>query len=67
MRRRQGIQVLLALWESRRRRAGGARLRRFRTTEADDRTVRGHDERVSLDNVRFGVEFLYRILERVAR
>ena len=39
----------------------------FRTTEADDRTVHGNDERVSLANLRFGVEFLYRIVERTAR
>ena len=39
----------------------------FRTTSADDRTVHGNDERVSLENLRFGVEFYYRIVERVAR
>jgi acetylornithine deacetylase/succinyl-diaminopimelate desuccinylase-like protein len=39
----------------------------FRLTEEDIRTVHGNDERVSLNNVRFGVEFFYRIVERVAR
>jgi len=39
----------------------------FRTTEAEDRTVHGNDERVSLANLRFGVEFFYRVVERVAR
>ncbi len=39
----------------------------FRTTEEEDRTVHGNDERVSLKNLRFGVEFFYRIVEQVAR
>ena len=39
----------------------------FRTTEADDRGVHGNNERVSLANIRFGVEFFYRIVERLAR
>jgi acetylornithine deacetylase/succinyl-diaminopimelate desuccinylase-like protein len=39
----------------------------FRTTVEEDRTVHGNDERVSLANVRFGVEFFYRVVERVAR
>jgi acetylornithine deacetylase/succinyl-diaminopimelate desuccinylase-like protein len=39
----------------------------FRLTEEDIRTVHGNDERVSLTNLRFGVEFFYRIVERVAR
>lgn len=39
----------------------------FRTTEAEDRSVHGNDERVSLANLRFGVEFFYRIVERVGR
>lgn len=39
----------------------------FRTTVAEDRTVHGNDERVSLANLRFGVEFFYRVVERVAR
>jgi acetylornithine deacetylase/succinyl-diaminopimelate desuccinylase-like protein len=39
----------------------------FRLSEADSRTVHGNDERVSLKNIRFGVEFFYRIVERVAR
>ena len=39
----------------------------FRTTVEEDRTVHGNDERVSLANLRFGVEFMYRIVERVVR
>ena len=39
----------------------------FRLTEEEEQTVHGNDERVSLANVRFGVEFFYRIVERVAR
>jgi acetylornithine deacetylase/succinyl-diaminopimelate desuccinylase-like protein len=39
----------------------------FRRTEADDRTVHGNNERVSLANIRFGLEFFYRIVERAAR
>ncbi|MBA3555412.1 MAG: M20/M25/M40 family metallo-hydrolase [Gemmatimonadales bacterium] len=39
----------------------------FRVTEAEDQTVHGNDERVSLANIRFGVEFFYRVVERVAR
>lgn len=39
----------------------------FRLTEEDIRTVHGNDERVSLANLRFGVEFFYRIVERVAK
>ena len=39
----------------------------FRLTEADARTVHGHDERVTVENLRFGVELMYRIVERVAR
>jgi len=39
----------------------------FRTTEEEDRTVHGNDERVSLANLRFGVEFFYRVVERVSR
>ena len=34
---------------------------------ADARTVHGNDERVSVENLRFGVEFMYRMVERVAR
>ena len=30
-------------------------------------TVHGNDERVSLENIRFGTEFFYRLVERVAR
>jgi acetylornithine deacetylase/succinyl-diaminopimelate desuccinylase-like protein len=29
--------------------------------------VHGNDERVTVENLRFGVEFMYRIVERVAR
>ena len=39
----------------------------FRLTEEDIRTVHGNDERVSLANLRFGVEFFYRIVESVAK
>jgi acetylornithine deacetylase/succinyl-diaminopimelate desuccinylase-like protein len=39
----------------------------FRLSEEDSRTVHGNDERVTVENLRFGVEFFYRIVERVAR
>ncbi len=39
----------------------------FRLSEEDARTVHGHDERVTVENLRFGVEMFYRIVERVAR
>ena len=39
----------------------------FRLLEAESRAVHGNDERVSLENIRFGVEFFYRIVERVSR
>jgi acetylornithine deacetylase/succinyl-diaminopimelate desuccinylase-like protein len=39
----------------------------FRLTEREVETVHGNDERVSVENIRFGVEFFYRIVERVAR
>jgi acetylornithine deacetylase/succinyl-diaminopimelate desuccinylase-like protein len=39
----------------------------FRLSEEDARTVHGNDERVTVENLRFGVEFMYRIVERVAR
>ncbi len=39
----------------------------FRLSEEDARTVHGNDERVTVENLRFGVEFFYRIVERVAR
>jgi len=39
----------------------------FRLSEEDARTVHGNDERVTLENLRFGVEFFYRIVERVTR
>ena len=39
----------------------------FRLSEEDSRTVHGDDERVTVENLRFGVEFIYRIVERVAR
>ena len=39
----------------------------FRLSEEDARTVHGNDERVTVENLRFGVEMFYRIVERVAR
>jgi acetylornithine deacetylase/succinyl-diaminopimelate desuccinylase-like protein len=39
----------------------------FRLSEEDARTVHGNDERVTVENIRFGVELFYRIVERVAR
>lgn len=39
----------------------------FRLSEVDARTIHGNDERVTVENLRFGVEFLYRVVERVAR
>jgi acetylornithine deacetylase/succinyl-diaminopimelate desuccinylase-like protein len=39
----------------------------FRLSEEDARTVHGNDERVTVENLRFGVEFFYRIVEKVAR
>ncbi|MGE0352520.1 MAG: M20/M25/M40 family metallo-hydrolase [Gemmatimonadales bacterium] len=39
----------------------------FRTTDADSRGIHGNDERVSLANIRFGVEFFFRIVEQTAR
>lgn len=39
----------------------------FRLSEEDSRTVHGNDERVTVENLRFGVEFFYRIVEGVAR
>jgi acetylornithine deacetylase/succinyl-diaminopimelate desuccinylase-like protein len=39
----------------------------FRLSEEDARTVHGNDERVTVENIRFGVEFMYRIVEKVAR
>ncbi len=39
----------------------------FRLSEAENATVHGTDERVSLANIRFGTEFFYRLVERVAR
>jgi acetylornithine deacetylase/succinyl-diaminopimelate desuccinylase-like protein len=39
----------------------------FRLSEEDARTVHGNDERVTVENIRFGVEFFYRIVEKVAR
>jgi acetylornithine deacetylase/succinyl-diaminopimelate desuccinylase-like protein len=39
----------------------------FRLSDEDARTVHGNDERVTVENLRFGVEFMYRIVERVAR
>jgi acetylornithine deacetylase/succinyl-diaminopimelate desuccinylase-like protein len=39
----------------------------FRLSEEDARTVHGNDERVTVENLRFGVELMYRIVEKVAR
>lgn len=39
----------------------------FRLSEADGEGVHGNNERVSLDNIRFGTEFFYRLVEQVAR
>ena len=39
----------------------------FRLSEEDARTVHGNDERVTVENLRFGVEFFYRVVEKVAR
>jgi acetylornithine deacetylase/succinyl-diaminopimelate desuccinylase-like protein len=39
----------------------------FRLSEADGEGVHGNNERVSLDNIRFGMEFFYRLVEQVAR
>jgi acetylornithine deacetylase/succinyl-diaminopimelate desuccinylase-like protein len=39
----------------------------FRLSEEDARTVHGNDERVTVENLGFGVEFFYRVVERVAR
>lgn len=38
----------------------------FRTTPEDLAGIHGNDERVSLENIRFGVEFFYRIVAGVA-
>ena len=39
----------------------------FRLSEEDARTVHGNDERVTVENLRFGVELMYRMVETVAR
>ena len=39
----------------------------FRLSEEDARTVHGNDERVTVENLRFGVEFFYRVVAKVAR
>jgi acetylornithine deacetylase/succinyl-diaminopimelate desuccinylase-like protein len=39
----------------------------WRTTEAVSATVHGNDERVPVTEIRFGVEFYYRIVEQLAR
>lgn len=39
----------------------------FRTPEAEGYRAHGNDERVSLANVRFGVEFYFRLVEKLAR
>ncbi|MDQ2670528.1 MAG: M20/M25/M40 family metallo-hydrolase [Gemmatimonadota bacterium] len=38
----------------------------FRLTQGELGGVHGNDERVSLENLRFGVEYFYRIVERLA-
>ncbi|MGH7659089.1 MAG: M20/M25/M40 family metallo-hydrolase, partial [Gemmatimonadales bacterium] len=37
----------------------------FRTTPEDLAGIHGNDERVSLENIRFGIEFFYRIVSRL--
>jgi acetylornithine deacetylase/succinyl-diaminopimelate desuccinylase-like protein len=39
----------------------------FRLSDEDARSVHGNDERVTVENLRFGVELFYRIVEKVAR
>jgi len=39
----------------------------WRTTDAVSATVHGNDERVPVREIRFGVEFYYRIVEQLAR
>jgi acetylornithine deacetylase/succinyl-diaminopimelate desuccinylase-like protein len=39
----------------------------WRTTEAVSATAHGNDERVPVTEIRFGVEFFYRIVEQLAR
>jgi acetylornithine deacetylase/succinyl-diaminopimelate desuccinylase-like protein len=39
----------------------------WRTTEAVAATIHGNDERVPVQEIRFGVEFYYRIVEQLAR
>ncbi len=38
----------------------------FRTTEADSHGVHGNDERVSLENLRFGTKFVYDVIRELA-
>jgi acetylornithine deacetylase/succinyl-diaminopimelate desuccinylase-like protein len=42
-------------------------LEAWRTTEAISATTHGNDERVPVTEIRFGVEFYYRIVEQLAR
>lgn len=39
----------------------------FRLPQSEAKGIHGDDERVSLENLRFGVEYFYRVVERVAR
>jgi acetylornithine deacetylase/succinyl-diaminopimelate desuccinylase-like protein len=39
----------------------------FLLTDREVETIHGNNERVSLKNIRFGVEFFYRLVEQVAR
>jgi len=39
----------------------------FRTPEAERGLAHGNDERVSVANVRYGVEFYFRLVEKLAR
>jgi len=39
----------------------------WRTTDAVSATIHGDDERVPVEEIRFGVEFYYRIVEQLAR
>lgn len=39
----------------------------WRTTDAVSATIHGNDERVPVEEIRFGVEFYYRIVEQLAR
>jgi hypothetical protein len=36
-------------------------------SQAEAKGVHGDNERVSMENIRFGVEYFYRVVERTAR